>query len=197
MEPDRRRLIARHALEVLAASGARGLTHRAVDQAAGLPPGSTSYYHRTRAALLDACLEDLVRQDEAEIAALAPGLVAGDEEGLAAVLAAVLHRWATADRARQLGRYELFLEALRRPELARALHDGGVAVRAAIADVLADLGVRDPRQRADWLVAAVDGVLFERIAGARASEPVDESTFVGVARWLAHAALAPEPPSAG
>lgn len=197
MEPDRRRLIARHALEVLAASGARGLTHRAVDQAAGLPPGSTSYYHRTRAALLDACLDDLVRQDEAEIATLASGLRAGDEAGLASALAGVLHRWATTERTRQLGRYELFLEGLRRPDLAEGLHRGGAAVRRALADVLADLGVPEPRLRADWLVAAVDGVLFERIAGARASEPVDEGTFVGVARWLVHAALAPEPPSAG
>ncbi|MFC8191032.1 TetR/AcrR family transcriptional regulator [Cellulomonas sp. NPDC057328] len=190
MDTDRRRLVARHALEVLAAEGARGLTHRAVDQAAGLPAGSTSYYHRTRAALLDACLDDLVRQDEAEIAAMTPLLRAGDEASLAAVLADVLHRWATTDRTRQLGRYELFLAALRRPELARALHEGGAAVRAAVARVLADLGAPDPRQRADWLVAALDGVLFERIAGARSAEPVDHDTFTDVARWLAHAALA-------
>lgn len=195
MEPDRRRLIARHALEVLAAGGARGLTHRAVDQAAGLPPGSTSYYHRTRAALLDACLDDLVRQDEEDVAALAPTLRAGDEAALATVLAGVLHRWATTDRARQLGRYELFLEAVRRPDLAERVHQGGTAVRRALADVLEDLGVPDARRRADWLVAAVDGVLLERIAGARAGEPVGADTFTGVARWLAHAALAPEPPS--
>ncbi|WP_136519937.1 MULTISPECIES: TetR/AcrR family transcriptional regulator [Cellulomonas] len=191
MDLDRRRLIARHALEVLAREGARGLTHRAVDEAAGLPTGSTSYYHRTRAALLEACLDDLVRQDEADIAATAPLLRAGDEASLAAVLAEVLHRWATTDRTRQLGRYELFLEAVRRPDLARALHQGGAAVRRAVAEVLSDLGAPEPRQRADWLVAAMEGVLLERVAGARSTDPVDRDTFEDVARWLARAALAP------
>ena len=47
MEQDRRQLIARTALHVLATAGARGLTHRAVDTAAAVPAGSTSYYFRT------------------------------------------------------------------------------------------------------------------------------------------------------
>ncbi|MBX9243700.1 TetR family transcriptional regulator [Actinotalea ferrariae] len=190
METDRRRQIAGAALEVLAAEGARGLTHRAVDRTAGLPAGSTSYYYRSRAALLEACLADLVRQDEAEIAALAPLLRVGDEAALAAALTDVLLRWATTERTRQLGRYELFLEALRRPDLARSLHDGGAAIRTALGGVLADLGAPDPHVRARWLVAAVDGVLFERIAGALASEPVDREQLAGVARWLVRAALA-------
>lgn len=189
METDRRRQVARAALEVLAGAGARGLTHRAVDQVAGLPAGSTSYYYRSRAALLDACLADLVRQDEADIAALVPLLRAGDEAAFAGALTEVLHRWATTERTRQLGRYELFLEALRRPDLARALHEGGASIRRALGDVLADLGAPDPHERAAWLVAAVDGVLFERIAGARATEPVDRASLAGVAAWLTRAAL--------
>lgn len=191
MDPDRRRLVAHHALAVLAEHGARGLTHRAVDQAAGLPAGSTSYYHRTRAALLDACLDDLVRQDEQELDALRPLLTAGDSEALTAALADVLHRWATTERTRQVGRYELFLESRRRPELATSLRRGGLAVRAGLARVLADLGAPDPRQRADWLAAGIEGAIFERVVGARADEPVDRATFVDVARWLVRAALAP------
>ena len=190
MDPDRRRVIAHHALEVLAAHGARGLTHRAVDQAAGLPAGSTSYYHRTRAALLDACLDDLVRQDEAEIAAMTPLLRADDADALAAALADVLHRWATTDRTRQLGRYELFLESRRHPELAESLHRGGLAVREAVAHVLAGLGAPDPHRRATWLVAAIEGALFERLAGYVSSAPVDRDEILALARWLVRAALA-------
>jgi len=37
------RTITDAAIEVLAAQGVKGLTHRAVDTAADLPPGSTSY----------------------------------------------------------------------------------------------------------------------------------------------------------
>lgn len=189
MDSDRRRLVARHALEVLAEHGARGLTHRAVDQAAGLPPGSTSYYHRTRASLLAACLDELVRQDEAEIAAMAPLLQVDDEEQLAAVLAGVLHRWATTDRARQLGRYELFLESQRHPDLAEPLRRGGVAVRAAVGHVLAGLGAPDPHRRAAWLAAAIEGALFERIVGYRSSDPVDHDELLALSRWLVRAAL--------
>ncbi|ADG73227.1 transcriptional regulator, TetR family [Cellulomonas flavigena DSM 20109] len=190
MGSDRRRLVARHALAVLAEHGARGLTHRAVDQAAGLPPGSTSYYHRTRAALLDACVDDLVRQDEAEIAAMAPLLQAADEEQLAGVLADVLHRWATTDRTRHLGRYELFLESRRHPDLAESLHRGGLAVREAVAHVLAGLGAPEPHRRATWLVAAIEGALFERIAGYLSSVPVDRDELLDLARWLVRSALA-------
>ncbi|GAB2681351.1 TetR/AcrR family transcriptional regulator [Thalassiella azotivora] len=189
METDRRRQIARAALEVLAADGARGLTHRAVDRAADLPAGSTSYYFRSRAALLEACLDDLVRQDEDDIAVLAPLLRAGDEETFADAMAGVLHRWLTTERSRQLGRYELFLEALRRPDLATALHVGGAGIRQGVGRVLADLGAPDPQQRAEWLVAAVDGLLFERVAGAKATEPVDRASLDAVARWLTRAAL--------
>jgi len=189
METDRRRQIARAALEVLATTGARGLTHRAVDKAADLPDGSTSYYYRSRAALLEACLVDLVRQDEADLHALTPVLRAGDEASFAEAMTDVLYRWATTERTRQLGRYELFLEALRRPELATALHEGGTVIRKTVGDVLADLGAPDPHIRAAWLVAALDGVLFERIVGAGATKPVDRAELAGVARWLTRAAL--------
>ena len=57
--PDRRTTLLDAALELVGTQGMRGLTHRAVDAAADLPPGSTSNYFRTRAALLNigvACL---------------------------------------------------------------------------------------------------------------------------------------------
>ena len=42
------------AIEVLGTRGLRGLTHRAVDEVAGIPQGSTSNYFRTRESLLEA-----------------------------------------------------------------------------------------------------------------------------------------------
>lgn len=54
---DRRPLIADHAISVLARGGARALTHQAVDRDAGLATGSTSYYFRTREALVSAAVE--------------------------------------------------------------------------------------------------------------------------------------------
>jgi DNA-binding transcriptional regulator YbjK len=45
---ERRRELADAGLAVLARDGARGLTHRAVDSAAGAPAGTASNYFRTR-----------------------------------------------------------------------------------------------------------------------------------------------------
>lgn len=64
---DRRTLIADTAIDLVAAAGLRGLTHRAVDGAAKLPAGSTSYYFRTRTALIGACYARLAELDLADI----------------------------------------------------------------------------------------------------------------------------------
>ncbi|MDX6295052.1 MAG: hypothetical protein QOH50_4127 [Kribbellaceae bacterium] len=72
--PERRTQLADAGLAVLAESGARGLTHRAVDAAAGLPAGTTSNYFRTRDALLGALGERIFERlapDEAVLASLA------------------------------------------------------------------------------------------------------------------------------
>ena len=49
---ERRRELCDAAIQVLAAHGSRGLTHGQVDRYARVPEGTTSYYYRTRAALL-------------------------------------------------------------------------------------------------------------------------------------------------
>ncbi|MFB6812331.1 TetR/AcrR family transcriptional regulator [Streptomyces sp. NPDC056387] len=80
--PDRRTLIADTAIALVAAAGLRGLTHRAVDGAARLPAGSTSYYFRTRTALIGACYQRLAELDlgdvEADLGAEFGGDVGGD-----------------------------------------------------------------------------------------------------------------------
>jgi DNA-binding transcriptional regulator YbjK len=49
---ERRRELCDAAITVLAEHGSRGLTHGQVDRCAGVPDGTTSYYYRTRTALL-------------------------------------------------------------------------------------------------------------------------------------------------
>jgi DNA-binding transcriptional regulator YbjK len=69
----RTRQVGDAAIAVLAEHGARGLTHRAVDQAAGLPPGTTSNYARTRSALLALTLARIAELDATEAAEEAQG----------------------------------------------------------------------------------------------------------------------------
>lgn len=191
MEQDRRQFIARTALHVLATAGARGLTHRAVDTAAAVPTGSTSYYFRTRAALLSACLDDLVAQDHEDLDAMQPLVTAADADTMASAMADLLERWLTTGRERHVARYELSLEAQRRPDVAAVLHRGGMMIRLRVADVLAGLGANDPAGRAHWLVAALDGILFDRLVGANAAAPVDRAELLVIARRLTAGAMAP------
>jgi AcrR family transcriptional regulator len=125
---ERRTQLADAGLAVLAKSGARGLTHRAVDAAAGLPAGTASNYFRTRDALLGALGERIFERLAPDEAVLAP--LAEREPGIDLVVDYV--RYIVE---RLLGRPELTLalldlrlEAARNPGLheilARTLRQG-------------------------------------------------------------------------
>jgi DNA-binding transcriptional regulator YbjK len=189
----RRALIADAAISTLARDGMRGLTHRAVDRAAGLPEGSASYYFRTRQALLQATVERLAELTSTDMLGSAavldstavPALPGHDLDVLAAVTAALIESWLTTGRERQLARYELSLEATRRPELRQTLVTTGAAIRAVIADLFAAAGVREPRQRAADFAAFLDGLLFDQIAGAGSRELTTADLRAAIATLLA------------
>ncbi|MFG1777102.1 TetR/AcrR family transcriptional regulator [Micromonospora sp. NPDC049048] len=120
---ERRAALADAGLRVLAATGARGLTHRAVDTEAGVPTGTASNYFRSRDALLGALGERIMERfapDErvlAELAAREPSL-----ELFTDYLRYIVERTTRQpDLTRAL--IELRLEAARRPDLARILGD--------------------------------------------------------------------------
>ncbi|MFD9078354.1 TetR/AcrR family transcriptional regulator [Streptomyces erythrochromogenes] len=197
---DRRTLIADTAIGLVAAAGLRGLTHRAVDGAAGLPAGSTSYYFRTRTALISACYGRLAELDLADVDDGSPlgaappvlAVVPPDRDAAAAALAGLLYRWLTVGRARQLARFELSLEAARNPELQADLHRAGQGARVRAAGIAAALGSDRPEEVAELLVAWTEGLLYDRLAGALArSRPApDLAELTAVARRMLAAALA-------
>lgn len=155
---DRRTAILDAALGVLAEQGQRGLTHRAVDTAAGLAAGSTSYYFRTRAALVAGCVDRLVQVDREVAGGPVVGIV--DVDAFLDLLCGVGAAMAGRERARTLARYELSLAAIRDPDLGDALAAGGATVRRMCAEALAQLGATDPDESARELLAAFDGTLF-------------------------------------
>ncbi|MFD3934341.1 TetR/AcrR family transcriptional regulator [Streptomyces sp. NPDC058611] len=196
--PDRRTLIADAAIGLVSSAGLRGLTHRAVDGAAGLPAGSTSYYFRTRTALIGACYHRLVQLDFAEHDAGTEAPPAGsgtpappDLEAAVALFAGLLYRWLTVGRERHLARFELSLEAVRNPDLAPELQRAGRAARARAAAVLAALGAEHPEEAAELLAAWTDGILYDRLAGAPAhSRPApDRAELTRTTRRMLNAAL--------
>jgi len=183
----RRAEIADAAITTLARDGMRGLTHRAVDRAAGLPEGSASYYFRTRQALLQATVERLAELDSAEmLPSTGLPMQAGHElNAFAVAAAAIIENWLTAGRERQLARYELALEATRRPELRDALVASGAAIRAMVASRFAAAGIRQPDQRAADFVAFVDGLVFDQIAGAGARNLTSADLVAAIRALLA------------
>jgi DNA-binding transcriptional regulator YbjK len=170
----------------------RGLTHRAVDRAAGLPEGSASYYFRTRQALLKATVERLAELDTTEmLPSTSLPVQSGHElDAFAAAAAAIIENWLTTGRERQLARYELALKATRRPELRDALVASGAAIRAMVASQFAAAGIRHPGQRAADFVAFVDGLVFDQIAGAGARN-LTSADLVAAIRALLAAVTSP------
>ncbi|MGX1757956.1 TetR/AcrR family transcriptional regulator [Streptomyces lydicus] len=170
----RRELIADTALTLLAECGMRGLTHRAVDEAAGLPQGSTSNLARTRAALLETAVRRLAEREAAVLTprempgAQGAGPASRPDDAVAAVAGAVslaLHRYLSRHRQLLVARYELALEATRRPEL-RAVYDRAArAFREPMTAMLAAAGSAEPERHALSMVAWCDGVLFSCAAG--------------------------------
>ncbi|WP_344209293.1 TetR/AcrR family transcriptional regulator [Kribbella sancticallisti] len=185
---DRRAAIADAAIHLVATRGLRGLTHRAVDTEAGLPPGSTSYYLRTRAALLTACVNRMLDRDLT--AGTAPPAVNPD---LAELLVGMILNLVRERPDDLIARYELSLEASRQPELRDAIIQGGRRLRERLAELLAALGIPDAEVVA-WPVAAMmDGLLYDRVAGAgstlspEAYEHAVRSTLSALLAGLRHA----------
>ncbi|MFI7384200.1 TetR/AcrR family transcriptional regulator [Streptomyces sp. NPDC049813] len=135
--PERRAALVDAAVDVLAAEGARGLTFRAVDAAAGVPTGTSSNYFASRDDLLrhiDTWLHQRLAPDPAVVGSL---LARPRDRNLVAAFMHDLMRRVQADRTGFLALMEMRLEATRRPELSASLRkslrgdlDFGIAFNA-------------------------------------------------------------------
>jgi DNA-binding transcriptional regulator YbjK len=106
----------------LADEGAKGLSHPKVDRYAQVPNGSTSFYFRTRSALLRATAERLAELDLADLMSVA-NPIDGDRSASehASRLATMVMLSAEEPRlTRTKARFELLLQANRDPDLAEA-----------------------------------------------------------------------------
>ncbi|MGV9385198.1 TetR/AcrR family transcriptional regulator [Nonomuraea sp. NPDC003707] len=157
--PARRQALTDAAIELLASSGAHGLTHRAVEKAAGLPPGTASNYFRSREALLVAAAERIVELHHADT-----DRAVEQPATLVDLLTESLLTAATTLRDRYLAIFELQLEAARRPALASALaslRDTAVLVTAGHHD---QLGLTIPREKIPAMIALYGGTLFTLVS---------------------------------
>src|SRR5215475_4796512 len=99
----RREALADAAIAILGTSGIHALSHRAVDERAGLPAGTAANYFPTRDELLAAAAQRLFGLHVAAMEA-ADSQAAGPlgPGGLADLIGGALYDWATRERARYL-----------------------------------------------------------------------------------------------
>jgi DNA-binding transcriptional regulator YbjK len=169
---ERRGAILAATVRILGSSGLGAVTHRAVAQEAGVPLAATTYYFASKDELITDAVSLLVDEEVAQLAerAAALGDGVGSPERAAAALVQVLVPDSTAARA-QLAKFELYLEAARRPGLRESVAQWQEAFIGLAQMVLHAAGAPDPAERAPLLVTAVDGVLIYELSRA-GTEPV-------------------------
>jgi DNA-binding transcriptional regulator YbjK len=173
-DPARRKTeIADAALAVLAADGSRGLTHRAVDEAAGLPSGSTSNYFRTRDALLEAAARrhaELDAPPPADVdAATAPPESLTRRQVRELVLAALNHVLEPELRPMLAARYELTLESTRRLSLHPVMNESRTHFVGLATTLLRASDCKTPESHAAQLVALMDGISADQLQDTETS----------------------------
>ncbi|MFD7659686.1 TetR/AcrR family transcriptional regulator [Actinosynnema sp. NPDC059797] len=138
----RRELLCDCAISVLAAEGGRGLTHRAVDRAAGVPEGTTKNYFPTREALLEAAAGRMTLLHAEAVGRLRETTPQGITPAeVARLYPALLRRAVREDPTQLLAMVELYLEAVRRPGVREALGRMAVSNARASAGLHAAAGL--------------------------------------------------------
>lgn len=163
---ERREQIADAALEVLAAEGAHGLTHRAVDARTGLPAGTTSNFFNSRQALFLGAGRRLADRHWRYVQSLREEIDGPlDRKGLATILTNVVSAKGEF-RMLQLARYELFLAGVRDP----SLHADLMRLRNASLEIAATLlqaaGLPDPDRRVQLLSSLLNGLVFDQLTAS-------------------------------
>ena len=168
----RREALVEAALRILLRDGPRGLSHRAVAAEADLPLAATTYYFSSKDELLEEALQRIAGDEAARLAAAADELGGMDLETAAGAVGA---KALIAEYDAMIVKFEVYLEAARRPPLRAACEAWVASFRALAEAVLRAGGVDDPRRRARIVVAAIDGLMVEHLATA--DGPPDEAAL--------------------
>lgn len=150
------------AVEVLGAEGVRAVSHARVDDRAGLPPGSTSNWFRTRRALLGGIVDWIAERERADFDPAAMPVVTGPDrliDGLCAMTELQAGPFAVRTRAR----YALFLELAGDPEMCEPLRRQRREFERWAERMVAAAGIADPAPATRALMALAEGLLLHRL----------------------------------
>ena len=160
--PERRNQILDAAIDILCDDGVAGLTHRHLDNRAGVPAGTTSNYFRTRQALLEATATRTVDLHWQRVEALQSAVGPMSRDALKALLIRMLdpeeqvRRWT-------LARFELFMESTRRQELAPMMRELQAAAVKSATLIFEAAGFTPEPGRMDELSRLLNVFVFSNI----------------------------------
>jgi AcrR family transcriptional regulator len=152
------------AIALLGGEGVRGVTHRAVDAAAGVPAGSASNYFRTRDALFEAVVERFAVRERANFEDIAIAMAPTTPVELARALAAYARDATGPNRALTLARYAILVEAANRPALREQLAETGARVTAWHANWMRLVGSTDPERDTRIVANFVTGAVLHQLS---------------------------------
>jgi AcrR family transcriptional regulator len=183
---DTRRRLLDAAIPLVARGGLKALSHRAVENAAGVARGSATYHLGSRHEIVEGIMERLgaldlesLREQQHQVATdfLATGAI--DAEAVARSSFELLF----GDRDRVLARYWLTLEAARDETLQPIVRRWRDAFTSVPASLLARLGAADPASDAQDLVDLVDGMVFELMCTGR-DDQLPERVITALLRFV-------------
>jgi DNA-binding transcriptional regulator YbjK len=178
---DRREALLDAAIDVVAAQGMRGLTHRAVEAEAGLPHGSTTYYFGTRHDLLVAMMQHTAEKGRRAVEPIARALTLQLADRSKPVdidsIGDALIAWIDAQGAMELARYELQITGARDEEMKQLMTETCEVFRQICEPVVIACGSSDPAGDAKIVQAAIDGWMFNRLTN---TSPSDETIKRGI-----------------
>jgi len=168
--PERRAQILDAAIDILADKGVGGLTHRQVDDRAGLPAGTSSNYFRTRQALLEATAARTVDLHWQRVEALRAAIGSLTLRGVKALLTRMISDPDEPARRYTLARFELFMEGTRRPELQPFLAELQAAAVKSAKLIFEAAGFAPTARQMEELSRLLNGYVFSNLTTAGAPD---------------------------
>jgi len=163
VKQDRRQLILKTTLRVIAEEGVAAVTHRRVASAAGIPLGSTTYHFESRLHLLREAFDYYLDINIAKYRSLSADLAIETIDDLVDFILMMNDRHYAGEPI-LLAEYELTLFAARDPAIARSLHAWDELSVSSMARHLETLGAAKPFDAARTVVYLVRGYELDRLS---------------------------------
>ena len=162
----RREALLEAVLRIVAEVGPDAVTHRRVAEVAELPLASTTYWFDSKEHLLTAALELAAERDTARLLEYGAAMERSDVDPLDAVVGAIgeCDDGSQPNRGSLIATFALLLEAARRPALREISKRWTEAYLLTLSRLLERAGSASPRDDAELLIGATDGLLLEQLA---------------------------------